>query len=632
MPDVRCMRSVVGVIMYDLVLSQQLKTDDGPVNGSFSLAYLWKMKIPLKELQVLALDCQATGANPKKGHLLEIGWVKTRAGATVRPEALPVTSYLAGLPQDVEIPPAVKRITGISMEALEKALPPGDIWQKVAATAKEIAAADDMNTCPAIIHYSRFEKPFLRDLHAKSRHPEDFPLRIICTHEIAKRLLPGLPRRGLRAVAGYFGHSVPPSRRSADHAVATAVIWQNLILQLKAEQGIRNLDQLMDWLSRPASQGRNDRVYPMKPEIRLGLPEKPGIYRMLRSNMDLLYIGKATSLKQRVNSYFRKKGAQAEHTLEMLSQAADLDVTLTGSALEAAVLESDEIKRYAPPYNVALQKNQRKLVFHSRNLRKRAAKPDDIHCIGPLPEGSITEAMAAFGTWYATRQHITRDEIIEIGYTILGMPEAHAPEPDCLAEGLDLFRQNHLTWLEHPSALRVISRLGHGLWRKWLAELETAQTEDMQQTAEEESVDPEKENGEAPSWTPETVARSIEKFSMRSALLIRRSRWLCLLSESSLAWETRGSKGRRKIVLLFKNGAVGDRLEMPIGEKAPFSAGYAKRSANRREIFDLTTYERLRVVTTELRRLVTEGRKVEIRLGPNAILRSRQLAKLLPWV
>ena len=299
----------------------------------------------IADLEILALDCQATGANPQKGHLLEIGWVKTRAAATVSTTALPVKSYLAGLPQDVEIPPAVQRVTGISVEALEKARSPADIWQKVIKTANEIAAADHMDTCPTIIHYARYEEPFLRDLHAKINRQDVFPLRIICTHEIAKRLLPGLPRRGLRAVAGYFGHTVPPSRRSADHAVATVVIWQNLILRLKADQDIQNLDQLTDWLRRTTAQSRTGRIYPMKPEIRLSLPEKPGIYRMLRSNRDLLYIGKATSLKQRVNSYFRQKGAQAEHTLEMLSQAADLDVTLTGSALEAAVLESDEIKQ-----------------------------------------------------------------------------------------------------------------------------------------------------------------------------------------------------------------------------------------------------------------------------------------------
>jgi DNA polymerase-3 subunit epsilon len=586
----------------------------------------------LSDLQVLALDCQATGANPQKGHLLEIGWAKTCAAVAVRPKALPVKSYMASLPQDVEIPPAVQRVTGISIEAIENALPPADIWQKVIKTAQEIATADRMNRCPTIIHYARFEASFLRNLHAQNDPRGTFPLRIICTHEIAKRLLPGLPRRGLRAVAGFFGHSVPQHRRSSDHAIATAVIWQNLVQHLDAEHDIQNLDQLANWLDRTIPQNRTGRVYPMKQEIRLNLPEKPGIYRMLRSNGDLLYIGKATSLKQRVNSYFRQKGSPAEHTLEMLSQATDLDVTLTGSALEAAVLESDEIKRHSPPYNVALQEGQRKLLFCSRDFQKRSAKADKIHGVGPLPEGNITDAILAFGVWYPTNHNPPRDDFLKNGYAILGIPEAYAPEPECLAQGLALFRQNHLTRLTQLPPLRFLSGLGRKLWRERLDELAKAQSEDVAKTVEDVTVDQELAVEGAPSWTPETVARAIEKFSMRSALLIRRSRWLCLLSESSLAWEARNSEGRRKIVLLFEDGAVGHRQELPIAKKIPLAAGYAKRIAYRQKIFDLTTYERLRVVTTELRRLVTEGRKVEIRVGPNAILSRRQLAKMLPWV
>ena len=590
------------------------------------------MKINLNDLQVLALDCQATGANPAKDHLLEIGWVKTCAAATVRPKTLPLKAYLACLPQDVEIPPAVQRVTGISIEALAKALSPAGIWRKVIKTAHAIAAADGMDTCPTLIHYARFEAPFLRNLHAENKPGATFPLRIICTHEIAKRLLPGLPRRGLRAVAGYFGHSVPQHRRSSDHAVATAVIWQNLIRLLRMEYDIQNLDQLADWLNRSVPQSRTGRIYPMKRQTRLNLSEKPGIYRMLRSNGDLLYIGKATSLKHRVNSYFRQKGTQAEHILEMLSQATDLDVTLTGSALEAAVLESDEIKRYSPPYNVALQAGQRKLAFCSRDLQKLCGTADKIHCIGPLPAGNVTAAIQAFAVWHTINPNMPHDDFLQTGYLVLGIPEAYAPEPDCLTEGLALFRQNHLTRLTQTSPLRFLCGLGRKLWQKHLAELKKAKSADVQETVAQETEDQGLQVDEAPSWTPEAVARAIEKFSMRSALLIRRSRWLCLLSESSLSWETRNPEGRCKIVLLFENGAVGHRHELPIGEKTPLSAGYAKPSANRQKIFDLTTYERLRVVTTELRRLVGEGRKVEIRLSPNAILSNRQLAKMLPWV
>ena len=179
------------------------------------------MVTPLTELQVLALDCQATGANPQKGHLLEIGWVKTCAAAAFKPQALPARSFLVRLPEEVEIPAAVTRITGITKADSGSALSAADIWRKFIRTARGIAAADRMDACPTIIHYGRFEEPFLKHLHAKENYQDAFPLRIICTHEIARRLLPALPRRGLRAVAGYFGHSVPRQRRSADHAVGT---------------------------------------------------------------------------------------------------------------------------------------------------------------------------------------------------------------------------------------------------------------------------------------------------------------------------------------------------------------------------------------------------------------------------
>jgi len=588
----------------------------------------------LTNLEVLALDCQATGAIPAWGYLLEIGWVQTCAAESVRPQDLPVKSYPLRLPPDVEIPRAVQRITGISKETLGKTtvFSPADIWQKVVRTAGRITAADQLERCPVVVHYARFEAPFLRHLHAESKRPEAFPLQLICTHEIARRLLPGLPRKGLRAVAGYYGHTVSPVRRSADHAVATAVIWRHLIQQLKADHGVQNLSQLAAWLDRTAARKPPARVYPMKRAIRLRLPEKPGVYRMRRSNGDLLYIGKATSLKQRVNSYFRQKGSGAEHTLEMLSQAADLDVTPTGSALEAALLESDEIKQYCPPYNVALQTGQRNLVFCSADLCSCAARPDRNHPVGPLPEGRVTAALTAFAVWHNAVFQATENEHLKTGYVILGVPQTVAPEPDCLVEGLALFRRNQRTRLARHSALGIISGLGRELWQERLEAIKCAEFQTGADGDDAGPVDQSQEPEASPSWTPEKVARGIEKFAMRAALLIRRARWLCLLSESTLAWEAKNSGGHQKNILRFENGTVAGRQELPGTAEVPLPAGYAIRMANRRRIFDLPTYERLRVVTTELRRLVADGRKVEVRLKPNATLNRKQLARVLPWV
>ena len=195
-----------------------------------------------------------------------------------------------------------------------------------------------------------------------------------------------------------------------------------------------------------------------------------------------------------------------------------------------------------------------------------------------------------------------------------------------------MFGDMHRTRLKHPSALRTLTRLGREFWQEHLEALEKAQTDVPEETVEAETDDRQSESDDAPKWTPEMVARGIEKMIMRSALLIRRARWLCLLSESSLAWETRGSGGRQKTVVLFENGAVRYRDEQAVSKKPPLSPGYAKRMARRRKTFDLTTYDRLRVVTTELRRLISEGRNVEMCLSPDVILSRRQLARVLPWV
>ena len=586
----------------------------------------------LADLNILALDCQATGANPQNGHLLEIGWIQTCAAAIVKPETLTASAYQIALPLDVDIPPAVQRITGITRADPERALPAAAVWYKLIQAANGVAVADQTEKCPVIIHYARFEIPFLRRLQALEQPQGTFPFQIICTHEIAKRLLPGLPRRGLRAVAGYFGHSVARQRRSGAHAVATALIWQHFVRQLQAQHDIQHLDQLADWLNHTRPEKRTGRDYPMKPGIRLNLPDKPGIYRMLRANGDLLYIGKATSLKQRVNSYFRQKESHAEHTLEMLSQAADLDVTLTGSALEAAMLESDEIKRLNPPYNVALQIGQRQLAFCSADLQKWSAKPDAVHCIGPLPDGKPTAAITAFAAWHKNIRVKTGDPFFKGAHAILRVSQAYAPQPDCLAEGLALFRRNHRKRLKNQSAMRILVGLGRELWHERLKALEKARSEVLQQKAEETAADDGEGIEERPTWTPEAVARGIERSIMQGALLIRRARWLCLLSESSLAWETRNAADHRKTVLLFENGAPSLRDELPAEIETPVSGGYAKRFPERQKIFDVTRYERLRVITTELRRLVGEGRKIELRLNPTSILCGRQIARLLPWV
>jgi DNA polymerase-3 subunit epsilon len=174
------------------------------------------MACTLGEMPVFVLDCQTTGAHPERGHLLEVGWCFCRPGAPAGVSA--IASRLVALPPPGRIPGPIARLTGITAAQMQAAVSRRDLWGLLRAVLPgegAIELADGAAACPggalvtAVAHYARFEELFLRHLHAECEPDRPFPLRFVCTHENARRLFPDLPRRGLHALAGYFGHSLP---------------------------------------------------------------------------------------------------------------------------------------------------------------------------------------------------------------------------------------------------------------------------------------------------------------------------------------------------------------------------------------------------------------------------------------
>jgi excinuclease ABC subunit C len=82
------------------------------------------------------------------------------------------------------------------------------------------------------------------------------------------------------------------------------------------------------------------------------LPDAPGVYRMLNAAGDVLYVGKAKSLKKRVSSYARG-GAHSERLTRMIAETAEMLFVTTESETDALLLESNLIKRLKPRYNVS---------------------------------------------------------------------------------------------------------------------------------------------------------------------------------------------------------------------------------------------------------------------------------------
>jgi len=87
------------------------------------------------------------------------------------------------------------------------------------------------------------------------------------------------------------------------------------------------------------------------------LPNRPGVYLLKSARGDVLYVGKAQSLRNRVRSYWQKESPAADVHLirSVIDRVADVDYTITDSISEALLLEGNLVKRFQPQYNVRLK-------------------------------------------------------------------------------------------------------------------------------------------------------------------------------------------------------------------------------------------------------------------------------------
>lgn len=319
------------------------------------------------------LDLQTTGTKPESGaHILEMAWAAQEGD---------IESFLIQLPEEKKIPYRIQMITGIFQEDMSAAISMEMAFSRIEERFKNL---------PCVIHFAQFEKPFLADAFQQLQKEND--LNILCTHEIAKRLLPNLPTRGIKGLAGYFGFPSQDLKRSAMQVEATRTIWKGLTEAL-VQQGIETYDQLLEWMQVTPKAARTKYEYPLPKEKRLSLPDEPGVYRMVSKWNEILYVGKATSLKDRVNSYFRGQKNRDPRKLEMLTQVYDLQVTVVGSPLEAALLETDEIKRLDPCYNISLKTGHRGIVFFNHEMTDVSFEQNDEFCVGPFSSAMVFDSI-----------------------------------------------------------------------------------------------------------------------------------------------------------------------------------------------------------------------------------------------
>ena len=141
------------------------------------------------------------------------------------------------------------------------------------------------------------------------------------------------------------------------------------------------------------------------------LTKRPGIYKMLNHKGEIIYIGKAKNLKNRVSSYFRGSTASPKQQA-MVVKIASIEITVTHTEGEALLLESQQIKRYKPRYNICLRddKSYPYLFISSYHdypqiTLHRGAKKKRGRYFGPYPSaGAVKETLKLLQKIFPVRQ------------------------------------------------------------------------------------------------------------------------------------------------------------------------------------------------------------------------------------
>lgn len=283
---------------------------------------------PLHDVVFCVIDLETTGGNRNDDQITEVGAVKVQGGQCLGTFQTLVNPGRA-------IPPQITVLTGLS-DAVVCAAP------RIGAVLPSLV--EFVGDAVIVGHNVGFDIGFLRA--ACERHGRE-PLggTVIDTVALARRLVRDeVPDCRLGTLASRFRLDHRPSHRALDDALATADLL-HLLIERASGLGVLGLDDLLA-LAKLAG-------HPQAAKLKLtaDLPRTPGVYMFRGQRDDVLYVGKATNLRQRVRSYFgsddrRKIGPMLRET----HSVTHLDLP---DALTAEVIESRLIARLLPRYNRA---------------------------------------------------------------------------------------------------------------------------------------------------------------------------------------------------------------------------------------------------------------------------------------
>ena len=192
-----------------------------------------------------------------------------------------------------------------------------------------------------VAHNVNFDYSFLK--HQLQLAGYDFNCRKLCTVRLGRSVFPGLPSYSLGNLCRHFEIPIYDRHRAAGDANATVLLFEHMLRNGAA----KHIENALKRHSKAQS------LPPNLPKEQVDqLPYSPGVYYFHDQKGNVVYVGKAKNLKYRVSSHFTHNGTGKQRQ-EFLRTIHNISFQTCGTELMAAILESIEIRRLWPAYNVS---------------------------------------------------------------------------------------------------------------------------------------------------------------------------------------------------------------------------------------------------------------------------------------
>ncbi|MDN5725948.1 MAG: DEDD exonuclease domain-containing protein [Propionibacteriales bacterium] len=417
---------------------------------------------PLSEVTFCVVDLETTGSTGEDA-ITEIGAVKVRGG-----EVLGEFQTLVN--PRTTISPLVAVLTGITNQMV------------AGAPRLESVLGQFLTFCGdavVVAHNAGFDVGFLK--RACADHDQQWPRpTIVDTVALARTVLlrDEVPNCKLGTLARHFGATTTPNHRALADARATVDVLHGLIMRI-GNLGVDTIEDLLEFTRKVSPQRRAKRGWATD------LPDAPGVYWFVGEDDKILYVGKATSIRTRVRSYFT--AAETRRRMdEMVRISVGVRHLVCETSLQSEVCELRMIATHAPPYN-RRSKYPHRLQWlkitdepFPRLSLVRAVRDDGATYFGPFRgKGAAEDVTAALHDAFPIRQCTqrlgkeprgTRCVLAEMGRCLA--PCDGSVRPDAYAETVDRLR-GALTSDIRPVLSAVRERLARLISQERFEEAET---------------------------------------------------------------------------------------------------------------------------------------------------------------